>query len=132
MMRTVLLLVAAVVLVLAASNSAALAAEKKSSVLTSPPLSINPVEGQPLCLVSNLSPTATVSVTVEIVDASGTSAVTAALSIPPAGVDGTTDLLSYFYSYCRITPQDPAQLPLLRGSHCVASANTVRSCLEAR
>jgi hypothetical protein len=132
MMRTSFLLVAAAVLALASPRVAVTATEKKPAALLSPALSINPVEGQPICLVSNLSATATVSVSVEIFDATGTSAVSTQLTLPPAGIDAATDVLSNFYSYCRITPQDPAQLSLLRGSHCVASGNTVRTCLEAR
>jgi hypothetical protein len=131
-MRTPLLVIASAALVLAAFHAPTLAAEKRASVLLSAPLSINPNEGQPLCLVSNQSPTATVSVKAEIVDGTGTVAVTTTLSIPPGGIDGTTDVLTNFYSYCRVTPQDPAQLSLLRASHCIASGNTVRSCLEAR
>ena len=132
MMRTLLLVVAAALLVLASPRAGVTAGEKRPPALVSPSLSINPNEGQPLCLASNLSATTTVSVTVEIIDGTGTSAVSSQLTLPPAGVDATTGVLSNFYSYCRITPRDPAHLPLLRGSHCVASGNTVRTCLEAR
>ena len=101
-------------------------------VIVSAPLSINPNEGQPLCLVSNGSPTNTVRVTVEIVDGTGTTAVTTTLEIPPRGIDAATDVLTNFYSYCRVTPEDATQLPLLRVTHCIASGNTARSCVEAR
>ncbi len=120
------------ILLLVSAHSPAAAASAKATGLVSAPLSINPNDGQPLCLVSNQSATATVSVTVDIVDGTGTTAVTATLSIPPKGIDAATDVLTNFYSYCRVTPQDASQLPLLRATHCVASGNTVRSCVEAR
>ena len=116
----------ATIITLASTHSAA-AAEKH---LVSPPLSINPNEGQPLCLVTNLSDTDTIAVTVEIVDGTGTVAVTTPLSLPPGGIDGATDRLTNFYSYCRITP-DKGKLSVLRASHCIASANTARTCVEA-
>jgi hypothetical protein len=129
-MRIVWLAAAAVVVVLAQSQPVT-AGEKKASALVSPPVSLNPNEGQPLCLVSNLS-SAPVVATVEIVDGTGAIPVTTTLEIPPGGIDGATDVLTNFYSYCRITPQDASQLPLLRGSHCAASGNTARTCVEAR
>ncbi len=126
-MRIIVPAVLATIITLASTHSAA-AAEKQ---LVSPPLSINPNEGQPLCLVTNLSATDTVAVTVEIVDGTGTVAVTTPLSIAPGGIDGTTDRLTNFYSYCRITPDKNKYITVLRGSHCIASANTARTCVEA-
>jgi hypothetical protein len=111
-----------------ASASAAAAAEKK---LVSPALSINPNDGQPLCLVSNLSATATVAVTVEIVDGTGTVAVTTPMTLAPGTINGATDVLTNFYSYCRITPEESKHLQVIRGSHCIASGNTARVCVEA-
>src|SRR5512138_2930326 len=92
------------ILLLVSSHSPAAAASAKATALVSAPLSINPNDGQPLCLVSNQSATATVSVTADIVDGTGTTAVTATLSIPPKGIDAVTDVLTNFYSYCRVTP----------------------------
>jgi len=130
-MRSSTLALFAVLLAFASAHGAG-AAEKKTTSLVSPPLSINPNDGQPLCLVSNVSATASVTATLDIIDASGAAAVTYTTTLAPGASDGTTDRLSYFYSYCRITPADPAQLSLLRGSHCTASANTSQVCLEAR
>ena len=57
----------AIVALVLASHSPALAASAKPSAVVGPPLSINPLDGQPLCLVPNQSPTATISVRTEIV-----------------------------------------------------------------
>jgi hypothetical protein len=129
-MRTSIL--TAIVALGLASHSPALAASAKPAGIVSPPLSINPLEGQPLCLVSNQSPTATISVKAEIVDVNGVAQVSATLDIPPKGIDAITDVLSTFYSYCRVTPLDAANVPLVRASHCIASGNTSRTCVEAR
>ena len=126
-MRIIVPAIVVTIITLASAHSAA-AAEKQ---LVSPPLSINFNEGQPLCLVTNLSATDTVAVTVEIVDGTGTVAVTTPLSLPPGGIDGATDRLTNFYSYCRITPEKNKYLNVLRGSHCIASGNTARTCVEA-
>jgi hypothetical protein len=100
--------------------------------LVSPPLSINPNDGQPLCLVSNVSATDTIAVTIELVDGTGTTAVTTPHSLAPGAIESATSVLQNFFSYCRVTPGNSAQLPLLRATHCVASGNTSRSCVEAR
>jgi hypothetical protein len=63
-MRIIVPAILATIVTLASPNSG-VAAEKQ---LVSPPLSINPNEGQPLCLVTNLHAEDTVAVTVEIVD----------------------------------------------------------------
>jgi hypothetical protein len=124
---------AAVMVVLSSSVPAEAADTTKRAVpLVSPPLSINPNDGQPMCLVSNLGTTATVSVIVEIIDASGTSMVTSELDVPPGGVEAATDALQNFYSYCRITPKDATYRPLIRGSHCSVYLNSVKACVEAR
>ena len=126
-MRIILVAILATSITLASAHSAG-AAEKQ---LVSPPLSINPSQGQPLCLVTNLSATDTVAVRVEIVDGSGTVAVTTPLNLSPGSTDGATDILTNFYSHCRITPDKGKYLSVLRGSHCIASANTARTCVEA-
>jgi hypothetical protein len=130
-MKTVLLVIAAAAAACASLPFAATAAEKKPAALVSGPLSINPVEGQPICLVTNVSAATTIAVTIEVIDATGTVGTTA-VSLPPGGVDAMTDAFTNFYTYCRVTPQDPATLPLLRASHCTASGNTVQACVEAR
>jgi hypothetical protein len=130
-MKTLLLSIAAAVVVVGSLPPAATAAEKRPAALVSAPLSINPNDGQPLCLATNVSAATTVPVTVEIIDAMGTVA-TVSASIPPGGVEAASDAFANFYSYCRITPQDATHLPLLRGSHCVATAATVRTCIDAR
>jgi hypothetical protein len=126
------MLIATVTLALASWYSPAVAASAKPSFIVSSPLSINPLDGQPLCLVSNQSPTATISVRAEIVDVNGTAQVSATLNIPPRGIDAITDVLSTFYSYCRVTPLDAINLPFVRATHCIASGNTSRVCVEAR
>lgn len=131
-MRTVSFVLAAVVAVLGLVRPSAVAGEKKPAALSSPPLSLNPADGQVLCLVSNISAATTISVTVEIVDATGTIFPTATLEIPPGRIDAAGDLLANFYSYCRVTPADPAHLPLLRASHCAVTGNSVKACVEAR
>ena len=130
-MRILWLALFGVALALASADPAA-AADKTKGALVSPPLSINPNDGQPLCLAANVSATETVAVTLEIIDASGAVAVTTSYVLGPGASDAATDRIAYFYSYCRITPANPAQLSLLRGTHCIASANTSRTCLEAR
>lgn len=100
--------------------------------LVSAPLSINPNDGQPLCLVSNVSATETIAVTIEIVDGTGTTAVRTAFSLAPGAIESATDVLQNFFSYCRVIPGNSAQIPLLRATHCIASGNTSRSCVEAR
>jgi hypothetical protein len=130
-MKTLLLVIAATVALLPSAPPSATAAEKKPAALVSAPLSINPNVGQPICLVTNTSAATTIAVTIEIIDAIGT-VVSASLSLPPGGADAATDAFPNFYTYCRITPQDPTQLPLLRGSHCVATGNTVTTCIDAR
>jgi hypothetical protein len=128
-MRTSIL--TAIVALVLASHSPAVAASAKPSAIVSPPLSINPLDGQPLCLVSNQG-TATISVKAEIVDVNGVAQVSATLNIPAKGIDAITDVLSTFYSYCRVTPLDAANVGLVRASHCIASGNTSRTCVEAR
>lgn len=100
--------------------------------LVSSPLSINPNDGQPLCLVSNVSSSETIAGTIEIYDGTGAAAVTTPFSLAPGAIESATDVLQNFFSYCRVVPANSAQLPLLRASHCVASGNTSRSCVEAR
>ena len=100
--------------------------------LVSSPLSINPNDGQPLCLVSNVSSSETIAGTIEIYDGTGAAAVTTPFSLAPGTIESATDVLQNFFSYCRVVPANSAQLPLLRASHCVASGNTSRSCVEAR
>ena len=100
--------------------------------LVSAPLSINPNDGQPLCLVSNVSASETIAVTIEIVDGTGTTAVTSPFNLAPGAIESATDVLQNFFSYCRVIPRNSAQLTLLRATHCVASGNTSRSCVEAR
>lgn len=100
--------------------------------LVSSPLSVNPNEGQPLCLVSNVSTTDTIAGTIEIYDGTGTAAVTTPFSLAPGAIESATDVLQNFFSYCRVTPANSAQLPMLRASHCAASGNSSRSCIEAR
>jgi hypothetical protein len=100
--------------------------------LVSSPLSINPNEGQPLCLVSNVSTTETIAGTIEIYTGTGILAVNTPFSLPPGTIESATDILPNFFSYCRVVPANSAQLPMLRASHCVASGNTGRSCIEAR
>jgi hypothetical protein len=127
-MRIVSPAILATIVTLASAHSAP-AAEKQ---LVSPALSINPSQGQPLCLVTNLSATETVAVKVEIIDGTGTVAVTTPMNLAPGATDGSTDVLTNFYSHCRITPGEKKDLAVLRGSHCIASANTARTCVEAR
>ena len=132
-MRTIILGILAVNIVFATAHSTAVAGEKKLNALVSPALSFNYTSDlQPLCLVSNVSETTTIPVTVEIVDGSGEIAVTTTLELEPHQTDAAGGVLENFYSYCRIMPQDPADLPLLRGSHCMVSSNTVITCVEAR
>ena len=100
--------------------------------LVSSPLSINPNDGQPLCLVSNVSSSETIVGTIEIYDGTGAAAVTTPFSLAPGAIESATDVLQNFFSYCRVVPANSAQLPLLRASHCVASGHTSRSCVEAR
>lgn len=130
-MRTVSFVLAALVAFGLAQASAA-AGEKKPTALSSPPVSLNPADGQVLCLVSNISANTTVSVTVEIIDGTGLIFPTATLEIPPGRIDAAGDLLTSFYSYCRVTPANPEHLPLLRASHCAVTSNSVKACLEAR
>lgn len=130
--KALLLLAAAVGVALIFGPPAATAGEKKPAALVSGPLSINPNDGQPICLVTNLSEATTITVSVEIFDATGASVAITTSDVPPGAVDATTDLSLNFYTYCRITPLDPAQLPLLRGSHCSATGNHVGACVEAR
>ena len=77
---------------------------------------MRPNQGQPICLVTNLSAATTIAVSVEIFDATGTSVASTTSDVPPGAVDAATDLSLNFYTYCRITPQDASQLPLLRGN----------------
>src|SRR5215204_3361327 len=100
--------------------------------LVSSPLSVNPNEGQPLCLVSNVSTTDTIAGTIQIYDGTGTAAVTTPFSLAPGAIESATDVLQNFFSYCRVTPANSAQMPMLRASHGAASGNTSRSCIEAR
>ena len=78
--------------------------------LVSSPLSINPNEGQPLCLVSSVSATETIAGTIEIYDGTGTAAVTTPFSLAPGAIESATDILQNFFSYCRVIPANSAQL----------------------
>ena len=135
-MKKVTLSVAAVAVVLLFWHSTAEGQKSPfgflAPALVSPPLSINPNDGQPLCLVSNLSATERIAGTIEIVDGTGTTAVTTPFDLAPGAIESATDVLQNFFSYCRVIPGNSAQLTLLRATHCVASGNTSRTCVEAR
>ena len=135
-MKNLALSVAAIVVIAVFSQSTAQGQKGPLALLApalvSSPLSVNPNEGQPLCLVSNVSTTETILGTIEIFDGTGTAAVTTPFSLAPGAIESATDVLQNFFSYCRVTPTNSAQLPMLRASHCAASGNTSRSCVEAR
>ena len=135
-MKNLALSVAAIVVIAVFSQSTAQGQKGPLALLApalvSSPLSVNPNEGQPLCLVSNISTTETIVGTIEIFDGTGTAAVTTPFSLAPGAIESATDVLQNFFSYCRVTPANSAQLPMLRASHCAASGNTSRSCVEAR
>jgi hypothetical protein len=125
-------MVSALTGVIASSFPAEAADEKKLSALISPPLSINANDGQPMCLVSNISASTTVRVTVEIFDGTGATILNTQFDLLPGTIEGPTDASQNFNSYCRITPANPAHLSLIRGSHCSVYSNSVKACVEAR
>lgn len=115
-----------------ACASPSIAAGTKPALLVSPPLSINPNEAQPVCLVANSSDVTPVTATIEIVDGTGTSMVASTVEVLPGKIEAVTDLVRNFWTYCRVTLPDSTQRPLIRASHCSATNNSVRACVEVR
>jgi hypothetical protein len=128
---TVVSLMVSAFTVVIASSFPAKAADKLYALI-SPPLSINANDGQPMCLVSNISTSITVPVKVEIFDGTGATILNAQFDLLPGTIEGPTDSSQNFNSYCRITPANPSHLSLIRGSHCSVYSNSVKACVEAR
>jgi hypothetical protein len=72
-------------------------------------------------------------VVVEVLDGTGQGGSTT-IVIAPGGVEAVTGgSATNFYAYCRITPESPADLPLLRGNYFLNDLNqTTKTCTEAR
>lgn len=119
-------------IVLLAAVAPAMAGSTKPASLSSPPLSINPNEAQPMCLLGNVSDVTTVTATIEIVDGTGTPMVASTVQVLPGTIEAVSDLVRNFWTYCRVTLPDATQRPLVRVSHCSAQNNSVRACVEAR
>ena len=118
-------------IVLLVAVSPAMAGSTKPASLVSPPLSINPNEAQPMCLVGNLSDVTPVTATIEIIDGTGTPMVASTVEVLPGKIEAVSDLVRNFWTYCRVTLPDATQKPLIRASHCSAQNNSVRACVEA-
>ena len=136
-MQTRLPILAVAVIVLAIGYPAEAKPLKKGGAfsLTTAALSLNPNSTDSLlCIASNTSTTATISVDVELIDGQGLSSGPTTHVLAPGSSESIVGPFSInFWSYCRITPDNPADLPSLRGSHCIVDGDqSARTCSEAR